>query len=187
MQSGGVHVPFELPVWASIVAAACGAGLPFAALHSEAAIERRRARAIVGSYLDLVVLALAGGMGIEGALHAASEISTDPISARIASALALARDAGARPWDALAKLGADLGVSELAELAAAVSLAGQEGARIRASLAAKAGSIRRHRLAEAEAEANSTTERLFIPGVFLLAGFLVFVGYPALSRVLGGF
>jgi hypothetical protein len=31
------------------------------------------------------------------------------------------------------------------------------------------------------------TERLFVPGALLLIGFLCFVGYPALTRILGGF
>ena len=84
-------------------------------------------------------------------------------------------------------LGVDLGVSELEELAAAVGLAGQEGARIRSSLAAKASTARRHELAEAESEANTVTERLFLPGVLLLTGFILFIGYPAVARILGGF
>jgi hypothetical protein len=80
-----------------------------------------------------------------------------------------------------------LGVGELSEIAAAVSLAGSEGARIRSTLTAKAASIRRHELADAEAEANAVTERLFLPGVLLLVGFLLFIGYPAYARIAGGF
>ena len=39
----------------------------------------------------------------------------------------------------------------------------------------------------AEAEANALTERLFLPGAFLLVGFLLFVGYPAFTRIASGF
>jgi tight adherence protein C len=74
----------------------------------------------------------------------------------------------------------------LEELAAAVGLAGAEGARIRLTLAAKAKSIRQHDLAEAESDANAVTERLFLPGVFLLVGFLVFIAYPAVARISAG-
>jgi hypothetical protein len=102
------------------------------------------------------------------------------------SALVLAQDSGETPWDALDRLGRELGLNELTELAAAVGLAGTEGARIRATLAAKAGSIRRHNLASAESEANAVTERLFLPGVFLLVGFLAFVAYPAVARISAG-
>ena len=40
---------------------------------------------------------------------------------------------------------------------------------------------------EAESAANAMTERLFLPGALLLLGFLVFIGFPAVQRILGGF
>jgi tight adherence protein C len=132
-------------------------------------------------------LSLAGGMGVESALIAAAEIGDGHVSRRIARALALSRDSGETPWSALDRLGRELGIGELNEIAAAVSLAGSEGARIRSTLAAKAASIRRHELADAEAEANALTERLFLPGVLLMVGFLLFIGYPAYARITGGF
>jgi hypothetical protein len=87
----------------------------------------------------------------------------------------------------LSRLGHTLGIDEFGELAATVGLAGMEGAKIRATLAARAASIRRHELANAEAEANALTEKLFIPGTFLLVGFLIFIGYPAFTRIASGF
>jgi Flp pilus assembly protein TadB len=141
---------------------------------------------MVGCFLDLVVLALAGGLGIEGALHAAAGISDSPVSLQLVGALDVARDSGDTPWEALAGLGRELGVTELVELASAVNLAGTEGARIKSTLAAKAASIRRHELAEAETDANTITDRLFIPGVLLLVGFLIFIGYPAVARLSAG-
>ena len=94
---------------------------------------------------------------------------------------------GATPWDALAGLGEELGVAELVELATTVQLAGTEGARIRQALTARGASLRRHKQAEAESAANAMTERLFFPGALLLLGFLLFIGYPAIQRILGGF
>jgi tight adherence protein C len=101
--------------------------------------------------------------------------------------LLTARDSGAAPWQALEALGRDLLIPELVELATTVQLAGTEGARIRDSLTARAGSLRRHEQADAESSANAMTERLFLPGALLLLGFLVFIGYPAFARILGGF
>jgi Flp pilus assembly protein TadB len=160
--------------------------VPVMALRKRATSSRRQARRSIGCFLDLVVLALAGGLGIEGALHAAAAISDAPVSAKIVGVLDVARDSGTTPWDALATLGRDLGVVELVELASAVSLAGTEGARIKSTLAAKAGSIRRHELADAETDANTITDRLFLPGILLLVGFLIFIGYPAVSRLSAG-
>lgn len=182
----GVGAPVSLPVWVGLVGATAGAVIPIMALRTRATKCRRHARRSVGCFLDLVVLALAGGLGIEGALHAAAAISDSPVSLRIVGVLDVARDSGDTPWNALSRLGRELGVVELVELASAVSLAGTEGARIKSTLAAKAGSIRRHELADAETEANTITDRLFIPGVLLLIGFLIFIGYPAVSRLSSG-
>jgi tight adherence protein C len=186
MTAGGVRLPFALPIWVGLVFGLGGGALPVAVLHSRARQAKRAARRSVGSFLNLVVLCLAGGMGIEGALHASAQIGEDVVSERILKALVLAQDSGATPWDALDGLGHTLGVSELTELAAAVGLAGSEGARIRSTLAAKANSIRRHELAEAESHANTVTERLFLPGIFLLVGFLLFIAYPAVARISAG-
>jgi tight adherence protein C len=186
VSAGGVHLSFVVPIWVGLASGIPGAFVPVVLLRSQAARARRSARRAIGSYLNLVVLSLAGGMGIEGALHASAHIGENDMSDRILHALDLAQDAGEPPWGALDRLGRDLGVTELTELAAAVGLAGGEGVRIRMTLAAKANSIRRHDLAEAESEANTVTERLFLPGVFLLVGFLVFIGYPAVARISAG-
>ncbi len=101
-------------------------------------------------------------------------------------ALDSARLARETPWSALGRLGQELGIGELSELAASVALAGTEGAKVRASLAAKAASLRTHELAEAETADQAATERMSLPIVMLFAGFLFFIGFPAVERVLTG-
>ncbi len=172
---------------AGVVCGIGGALLPIAELNGEANRGRRHARRVICSFLDLVVLGLAGGMGIESALLAAAQLGENAVSRRMLAALSLSRDTGEPPWDALARLGETLGIEEFGELAATAGLAGMEGAKIRATLAARAASIRRHELANAEAEANALTEKLFIPGALLLVGFLIFIGYPAFTRIASGF
>ena len=54
------------------------------------------------------------------------------------------------------------------------------------SLAAKAASLRTHELAEAETADQAATERMSLPIVMLFAGFLFFIGFPAVERVLTG-
>jgi hypothetical protein len=58
---------------------------------------------------------------------------------------------------------------------------------VRDSLAVKASSLRDHALAEAEAEAQATTERMALPLVMLFLGFLILIGYPAVDIILTGF
>ncbi len=185
--AAGVRVPVIVPFAAGVLCGIGGALRPIAELDAEAKRGRRHARRVICSFLDLVVLGLAGGMGIESALLAAAQLGENVVSRRMLAALSLSRDTGEPPWDALARLGDTLGIEEFGELAATAGLAGMEGAKIRVTLAARAASIRRHELANAEAEANALTEKLFIPGAFLLVGFLIFIGYPAFTRIASGF
>jgi Flp pilus assembly protein TadB len=181
-----VDVPLGLAVVAGLILGPLAAAAPLLGVIARAKERRRHVRTVVSSFVDLVVLSLAGGVGIEGALLAASQVSPDWAARRMGRVLLRARDSGESPWSALGRLGDELGVSELVELSSSLQLAGTEGTRIRQSLSARATSLRRHEQAEAESAANTTTERLFLPGALLLVGFLLFVGYPAVSRILGG-
>jgi tight adherence protein C len=183
----GFGLPTAAAALCVVVGVPTAVALPVAGLIRRATDRRRHFRIVIGSFVDLVVLSLAGGVGIDGALHAASQVSTDWAAQRMGRTLLTARDSGAAPWEALEALGRELLVPELVELATTVQLAGTEGARIRDSLTARSASLRRHEQADAESAANATTERLFLPGALLLLGFLVFIGYPAFQRVLGGF
>jgi Flp pilus assembly protein TadB len=187
LQVLGAPLPLGPVVLLGCVAPPIGVAIAVASLLGRARERRRHVRIVLGSFVDLVVLSLAGGVGIDGAMHAASQVTPDWAARRMATALRTARDGGTPPWDALASLGTELGVPELVELATTVQLAGTEGARIRQALMARGASIRRHEQAEAESAANAMTERLFIPGTLLLLGFLLFIGYPAVQRILGGF
>jgi Flp pilus assembly protein TadB len=175
------------PVLLALVMVPTGALVPFLVLRAEAEERRHHFRNVIGTYVDLVVLSLAGGAGIEGSLLSASNVNSDWATKRMAKALLLARDTGEAAWEALSELGRELAVPELIELSATLQLAGTEGARVRQSLSARAASLRRHEQAEAESAANAMTERLFLPGTLLLLGFLLFIGYPAFNRILAGF
>ncbi len=184
---GGVQAGWAVPVWAAIVLAVIGFFAPDLGVHAEAERRRRDFRHALAAFLDLVVIALAGGAGVEGALADAADTGSGWAFTRIRQALEDARVTREPPWVSLGALGEELGIDELGELAASAALAGTEGAKVRASLAAKAASLRSHQLAEAETDAQSATERMSLPVVLLFAGFLIFVGYPAVAHVLGGF
>lgn len=182
--AGGLAaVGWRLPLVGVLVAAGLGAvgGVVSTAVELRRSAARARHRFLCGlsCWLELVALGQAGGMGVESALGAASRISPDPAFSRIGQALQRSRHGGLTPWDELGRLGAELGIQPLDELAASLSLAGSEGARIRASLQAKSASLRRRQMSLAQSQANSVTERLFLPSIVLMLGFLVFVMYPA--------
>ena len=181
---GGAHLSIALPLWAALVLAAVGFVVPDLGIHADANRRRRDFRHALSSFLDLVVVALAGGGGVESALADAASIGAGWPFAYLRRALDQARLAREAPWTALGRLGEQLGVGELSELAASVALAGTEGAKVRASLAAKATSLRTHQLAEAETADQAASERMSLPVVVLFAGFLFFIGFPAVERVL---
>ena len=179
----GVGPPLGLVAVLSLGTAVLGFLMPDFLLHDEAEKRRRAFRHALSSYLDLVNVLLAGGAGIETALYAAADAGDGWGYQTIRSELRRARLTGQSPWDTFAGLAERLGVSELAELAASVSLAGSHGARIRASLAAKADTLRGHQIAETESAAEAATERMTVPVAVLLFGFLVFIAYPAIAQI----
>jgi Flp pilus assembly protein TadB len=183
---GGAKIGFILPLWASLILMVGAFILPDLGIRADAGRRRRDFRHALSSFLDLVVVALAGGGGVETALTDSASIGGGWAFALLRRALDDARLARQTPWAALGRLGTELGISELSELAASVSLAGTEGAKVRASLAAKAVSLRTHELAEAETADQAATERMSLPIVVLFAGFLFFIGFPAVERVLTG-
>lgn len=179
----GIGSPLGLISILSVGTAAGGFLLPDHLLRDEAEKRRRAFRHALSSYLDLVNVLLAGGAGIETALYAAADAGDGWGYATIRDALRRARLTGQTPWDTFGDLAERLDVNELAELAANVSLAGSHGARIRASLAAKADTLRGHQVAETEAAAESATERMTVPVAVLLLGFLLFIAYPAVAQI----
>lgn len=185
MRLAGVPLPGGVPVFAAIVFGAFGFFLPDLSLAGEAARRRRDFRRVVGVFLDLVAMNLAGGRGLPEALLAASSISDHWSVVRIRQALANARLLGATPWQALGDLGDDLGVDELRDLAGALGLAADDGAKIRASLSARAATLRRKEMAESEGEAGERSQSMLIAQLLICSAFLVFLAYPAVDRLLG--
>ena len=182
----GLTVAGEVPTLAALVLAPLGFVTPDLDVRARGTRLRREFRAALSAFLDLVSISLAGGSGVEAALSDAAAIGRGPAFEQIRRALQTAQLNRTTPWSALHRLGDDLDIAALTELAASLSLAGTEGARIRASLSAKAQTLRTHQMTEAEADAHAATERMALPVTLLFLGFLTFIAYPALLGVLNG-
>jgi tight adherence protein C len=182
----GVDVPLTFPAGLGLVLGVCFFFAPDLSLRSQTEERRKTFKRALGSFLDLVVISLAGGAGVESALRDAAGVGRGWAFTQLRNALEVTALTGETPWAALARLGEEVGVTELVELSASVSLAGTEGARVRDSLAVKASSLRDHALAAAESEAQATTEKMALPLVLLFLGFLILIGYPALDAVVTG-
>ena len=186
MSAGGVRVSLVFPLWMSVVLGIAGLATPGLGVRSEAATRRHGFRHALGCYLDLVAVRLAGGAGIESALTGAADAGDGWAFGELRNALTDSRLLGEPLWNGLARLGTDIGVPELSELAASTGLAGDEGARVRSSIVAKARALRFRGLTDAEATAQSASERMSLPVVGLMLGFIVFLAWPAVLEVTHG-
>ncbi|MFG3100140.1 type II secretion system F family protein [Streptomyces sp. NPDC048182] len=172
-----------IPVWLALACALVFFFLPDLEVRRDAADKRRDLRRVIGAYLDLVSMSLAGGRGLPEALMAAAEVSDGWATQRIRSALADARITGVSQWQALGQLGEDLGVEELKDLSASLALVADDGAKVRESLASRAETMRHRELSEIEGSAGEKSQSMLVAQLLLCAGFLVFLIYPAAMRV----
>jgi pilus assembly protein TadC len=182
---GGVRLPFAGPVWAGLLLGVIFFFLPDLELKHQVDKRRRDFRHAIGAFLDLVAMNLAGGRGVPEALLAASEIGSGWAMWRIRDALTSARIMGQTPWQALAALGEEVRIDELRDLAAALSLVAEDGAKVRESLATRAASLRRRELAELQGQAGERSQSMLVAQMLLAGAFLIFLIYPAVRVMLG--
>ncbi len=177
----GLHVSIYIPVWVGLAMGAVFFFLPDVELKQEVDARRKDFRHAIGAFLDLVAMNLSGGRGVPEALMAAGEIGQGWAFWRIRDALSNARITGQTPWQALGVLGEEVQVNELKDLASALSLVAEDGAKVRESLSARAASLRRREIADLEGEAGEKSQSMLVAQMLLVAAFLVFLMYPAVK------
>lgn len=189
---GALIVPFaatmlgfrgQIPLWLAVLGAAVGFRWADAQLHSQAEARRAQLRHTLAVLLTLLTISLARGAGVEQALSESSSVCTGWAAERLRQVLGTARVLRQPPWQAIGELGDDTGVAELTELAAAMALAGTEGARVRASLSARAAAMRQAATSEMETEAEKASSRMSVPLLVLGFGYLIFLLYPPLVNI----
>ncbi|MFC6080784.1 type II secretion system F family protein [Sphaerisporangium aureirubrum] len=185
----GWGVSLQVPLWAALLVSLIFFFLPDVQIRRDAAVRRRDFRHAVGAFLDLVAMNLAGGRGVPEALLMAVSVgdggSGNWAMARIREALANARIIGITPWQALGRLGDEINVDELRDLSAALGLVADDGAKVRASLTARAATMRRRELAEVEGQAGERSQSMLVAQLLLCAGFVIFLSFPAAMKMLG--
>ena len=173
----------QVPLWLAVFGGVVGFRWADASLHGQAERRRAQLRHTLAVMLNLLSISLARGAGVEQALDEGSRICTGWAANRLRQVLTSARALRQPPWQALGRLGEDTGVTELAELAAAMSLAGTEGARVRASLAARAAAMRSAATSEMETEAEKASSRMSMPLLVLGIAYLIFLLYPPIVGI----
>jgi len=175
-----------MPLWVALAGALISGLLPTSQIRATAETRRRDFRHVVSSFLDLVAMNLSGGRGVPEALQSAAGISDSWAMLRIREALQTARLQGVTPWAALGELGNELRIDELRDLAAALGLVAEDGAKVRDSLYARSESMRQRELADSEGRAQAQSQSMLVAQLLLCVGFLIFLTYPAVARILVG-
>jgi hypothetical protein len=182
---GGRTLPWSIPVGGTLLLGAVMFLLPDLVTRVNAREKRADFRHALTSYLDLVALERGAGAAPTEALEAAAEVGHGWAFERIRVALHQARRASRPPWDGLAALADEIGITELADLAEIAGVAGQEGARILQTLSARAESMRSEALASAKAQAGARSTTMVLPIALLAGGFLVLLIFPDFYRLFG--
>lgn len=155
-------------------------------IQKRAHAKRRTFLHSFSSFLDLTNILLAGGAGTETALVAAANSGDGWAFDQLRRVLTVSRSTRTSPWVELARLGDVFNLSQVKEIAGSIQLAGEHGAKIRTTLATRAESLRYRQMSDVETAANAATERMGLPMVLLFVSFIVLVGYPAVTQVMGG-
>ncbi|MBD2895627.1 hypothetical protein amrb99_45660 [Actinomadura sp. RB99] len=180
----GGSLPWTFPIVAGVVLAVVLWLVPDWNVRSQARQRRRDFRYAFTSYLQLVVLEREAGAALNAALENPAKITDGWPFQRVHQALTLARHGQEQPWRAMSRLGEEIGVRDLIDLAHTAEIAGSEGAKMHDVLVAKITSMRHEASAAARAEANSRTTAMWVPTSLLMLGFVILVGFPFFSKLL---
>lgn len=156
-------------------------------LRKKAEEKRAEMRRALSSWLDLIAMSLEGGSGHAEALPAAASVGTGWAFNLLQEATIVApRYQGIPAWTALGRLGQRIGMKELTELEGILTLAQRDGNRVKATLIARANTLREARNADVEASAKERTESMQYTLWIPTFAFLALEFYPPLSRIWGG-
>jgi tight adherence protein C len=181
--AAGLDLPWWVTGGVTLGGAAWGLIMPFAGLRRDARARRQAFSHALSAWCDVVVMSLASGRGVEQAMETAAASGGGWAFAELRGALHAGYVRGEPPWSSLGQLGAELGIPDLSELASTITMAGEEGAAVRKTVSAKARTIRERITADTELSAAAVTERMSLPSILLVLGFLVFLGYPAVNAM----
>lgn len=159
--------------------------LPDLELHRKATARRDEFGEAVNAFVGLVAVSISGGGGVNSAMADATSIGGGWCFETLRHSIDTATLHGESPWAGFDRLGRELGVVPLIELAGALSLAGNSGARVTETLQARAESGRSRELADAVSNAEKKSESMNIPVATMLLGWVMFMGYPAVLNLLG--
>jgi len=173
-------------VLVALAGGAIGYNLPDFEIKKKARIGRDEFEVALNSFVSLVSVSLSGGGGLNTAMLDAANVGRGWVFETLQDTLTDSELSSEPAHRSLGRLGRELQVDGLIELAGALGLAGDSGARITETLIARAESGRKRMISDARSEAEKQSANLGIPVGALLIGWVGFLGYPAVVNLVSG-
>lgn len=182
----GLPLPIVVTAGCSLTGALLGWLIPPSLVRTQAAAARAVFRRALCSYFDLVALERTADRGPVEALEHPATLGGSWVFTRLRTEMDRARRLGQPPWQALRILADQVGIDELDDLGAILTLSQEEGASIVESLAAKAASMRQRLLADDLAHAHEQNRMLELPLSLLGITIVLFLIFPGLYALTTG-
>lgn len=179
----GIGLPVTVPAVGGLLLSGALSFVPVVEVRRRAGAAREDFARAVASYMDLVALDKRAGAGTSAALVGAANVGDSWVFRRIRATILEAELGGTSPWDALTRLGQEVGVPALADLGDIMRLSGVEGVGVYGALRGRAAATRDQLLAADQARANAASEALAMPVAALGLAFLALLGTPALLQI----
>lgn len=180
----GLVAPLPVALIGAALVAAAAFVIPDAVIAGQANRRRDEFRHALSAYVEWVQLEMAGSAAPAEALAAAARAGFGWPFALIRATLFRAVRSGTGQWAALADLGDQIGVKELADLGRLVRSVAADGAQVRSTLTSRAAGMRHAALADQAGEEGKKDQSMQIAQILVGLGFLLFIGYPAVVQIL---
>jgi hypothetical protein len=138
----------------------------------------------LSAFADLVALQVASGTGTTQAVETAANLGDSWVFARLGEELRRAEFTQTPPWDALRRVGDELDLPMLADVADTLRLSVEKSVTVAASLRARAHALRNELLSGEHERANAASERLSAPVAGLVFTFMLLLVTPAMLELL---
>jgi hypothetical protein len=150
------------------------------------AAKRGREDFVLGmsAFADLVALQVASGTGTTQAVETAAELGDSWVFTRLREEMRRAEFTQTPPWDALRRVGDELDLPMLTDVADTLRLSVEKSVTVASSLRARAHALRNELLNEEHERANAASERMSAPVAGLVLTFMLLLVTPALLELL---
>ena len=180
----GVTLSLSLPAGAVLFAAVFGWFLPALRISASAKTVADDASEALLVYIDLVILERMANQHAKDALTRAAKVSNNPLFLQIQAALARAELEREPPWTEMRRLGEQLDMPQLADIADIARMQ-EEGGSLAAAFRARVAELRNAHVVQRQKEADRITQRMEIPKVLPVVVVSFILIMPPLLRVAG--